>query len=484
MWEYYRGKSIFLTGGTGTLGTAILCRLLNQAAPKRVFILCRGGLENAYAKWQKLLPDAMATALSQSSCVTFLSGDITLKQMGLHESDWRTLKKSVQVIIHAASSISLTCPLPKLATSIIAPSLSLAEIAMEFADLQHFVYISTAYVNAHLWKTTDRCDVPVKECIYSLGPYQEIYDPHNLDEWAGFGPQTEHEWRSVLDTGTSIEFDYNDFPWPYAYAKHLTERLLINTFMQNEATEKLLIVRPSCLGPATSQPYPGYSSLSTSSTGLAASIMLYAGNTMKLPTRSADPENEVTMDEIPVDVVVDRILSHTAKGTFGCVHAVAGKRARLAFNDWWPAVMKERRLPWLVKPEWLPLDWHSPKLHSVAKFYVILGTSFAFEDDQVSRLLAKLNAHEKLHLKLFVDETGETNPYDLKPRRHRIRQMGMKIARKRHLPGCFVKLCCRSGTLSNQALAQKAQSSMHDYGSTLGLGVVSKETEGEMVRVK
>lgn len=418
----------------------------------------------------------MAAALAQSSCITFLSGDITLKQMGLHESDWRTLRKSVQVIIHAASSTSLVCPLPKLATSVIAPSLSLAEAAMEFADLQHFVYISSAYANAHLWKTSDQCDVPIKECIYSLGPHQEVYDPQNLDEWAGFGPQTEHEWRSVLDTGTSIEFDYNDFPWPHAYAKHLTERLLINTFMQNEATEKLLIIRPSCLGPALSQPYPGYSSSSsTPSTGLAASIMLCAGKKMKLSTRSSNPEQDITMDEVPIDIVVNRLLAHTAKGTFGCVHAVAGKRARLSFNDWWPAVMKERRLPWLVKPEWTNLDWHSPKLHPIAKFYVILGTSFEFDDTQASRLLAKLNAHEKLHLKLFADTIKESHPYDLKPRRHRIRQVGMHLAKKRHLPGCFVKLCCRPGKPEKQEILPKPQYSMHSMHSMREYGESFKE---------
>ncbi|KAJ5777026.1 hypothetical protein N7520_000272 [Penicillium odoratum] len=414
----------------------------------------------------------MAAALFQSSCITFLSGDITLKKMGLHETDWRQLKKSVQVIIHAASPISLTSSLQNLATSIIAPSISLAETAMEFEDLQNFIYISSAYANAHLWKTSNLSNVPVKESIYSLGPHGSVYDSQSLSSWAGFGPQTENEWRSVLETGTSIEFDYNDFPWPYAYAKHLTERLLINAFMQNETSEKLLIVRPSLLGPAISQPYPGYSSsTSTTSTELAAAILLYAGKHIKIPTRSADPENEVTMDEIPVDVVVDRLLAHAAKGTYGCVHAVAGKRARLSFADWWVAVMKERRL-WLVKPEWTSLDWHSPKLHPIARLHVTLGTSFEFEDNQATKLLGKLNPHEKLHLKLFADELDENRPYDFKIRRHRIREMGMAIAKKKHLPLCWVKLCCRPGK-SEKDVSCNSQHSMHEYGSSMD--VVSKE---------
>jgi thioester reductase-like protein len=43
IWEYYDGKILFLTGGTGLIGTSILLRLLNQATPEHIYVLCRGG---------------------------------------------------------------------------------------------------------------------------------------------------------------------------------------------------------------------------------------------------------------------------------------------------------------------------------------------------------------------------------------------------------------------------------------------------------
>jgi thioester reductase-like protein len=43
MWEFYNDKVIFLTGGTGFVGTTILYRLFTQATPRRVFVLTRGG---------------------------------------------------------------------------------------------------------------------------------------------------------------------------------------------------------------------------------------------------------------------------------------------------------------------------------------------------------------------------------------------------------------------------------------------------------
>jgi nucleoside-diphosphate-sugar epimerase len=43
VWDYYDGKVLFVTGGSGFIGTALLWRLLSQSSPERVYVLCRGG---------------------------------------------------------------------------------------------------------------------------------------------------------------------------------------------------------------------------------------------------------------------------------------------------------------------------------------------------------------------------------------------------------------------------------------------------------
>lgn len=46
IWDYYEGKTLFVTGGTGFVGTTLLYRLLSQAKPKHIYVLCRGGQES------------------------------------------------------------------------------------------------------------------------------------------------------------------------------------------------------------------------------------------------------------------------------------------------------------------------------------------------------------------------------------------------------------------------------------------------------
>lgn len=48
IWDYYQGKVLFITGGTGFIGTTVVYRLLTQASPKHIYVLCRGGYEYVF----------------------------------------------------------------------------------------------------------------------------------------------------------------------------------------------------------------------------------------------------------------------------------------------------------------------------------------------------------------------------------------------------------------------------------------------------
>jgi nucleoside-diphosphate-sugar epimerase len=391
----------------------------------------------AESKWNNTLPAPIANTLTRSHIITILDGELgDTATMDLDDDTLQMLKRRVHVFIHAACSIELKNSLRELSYTVIAPTLCLAKYALKFPNLEKFVFISSAYVNAHLWKMSDSSDVAVQERVYSLDRKSEdIYES---------APEI---WKEVQKNGTSPEFETHDFPWPYAYAKHLAERLVLHQASEKGALDKILIIRPSVVGPAEEFPYHGFTtSYSSPSTACAAAYALHPGRKIVLATRCENPDQEATIDEVPLDVVVDRLLLHTAAGTSGCVHAVSGEKRRLRLEDWWNAFRTERRLPWNIKPIWTNEDWHSSNLHHIARELKIIGTSFAFAEDKTDQVVETLSSEELGQLKLFTDRS---QPYhhSLIHRRHHIHHLAKEMVKRNKLPVpvCMTGLFCRKG---------------------------------------
>ncbi|KAJ5104593.1 hypothetical protein NUU61_001940 [Penicillium alfredii] len=406
LWEKFRDKNILITGGSGFLGTAIVHRLVTKAAaPGKIYILCRGGRDSLEKKWREWL-GTEADALLSAHNLIVLQGDIETMDV---DTALDGLKLELNVIIHVASTINLARPLKQIKNMIVYASLKLAELGEKCENLERFVYVSTAYANANLYQSRGTANVTVDEQIYTYG-----------------NDTTVDEFEELVKSDESIRFHefVEQFPYAYTYAKHLTERLL-----QKKLGDRLLIVRPSIIGPAQSYPFRGYSMpLSTPSTLFSAAIMLTPSRSMVLATRANNPMVEATSDEVPVDVVADRLLAHLAYGTTGPVHAVSGRNALSIFQNWWQECMKERRLPWKVNPVWRPIDWRSPELHPISRTTVLFGTSFEFSDDKTGDLFGTLNDEEKVEWELYTQKTD--TEYDLSQRRQHIRYCMKKIAKR------------------------------------------------------
>lgn len=304
--------------------------------------------------------------------------------MNMHV-DLATLRPEINIIIHAAASINLRSSISKIKDVIIGASAKLAKFALECEHLERFVYVSTAYVNGFVYQRSDAVDVDIAERIYTFT-----------------GDTTMAEWEEIQNNHEPVQFKefIDQFPFPYTYAKHLTERVLHHTLGEN-----LLILRPSIIGPAQRVPFEGFHvPLSTPFTVAAASLMITPSLSITFSTRSATPETETTCDEVPVDVVVDRLLAHISRGTTGVVHAVSGKRARIKSGDMIQGMMNERRIPWIPKNRWKHIHWHSPKLHQITRLYVIFGTSFNFSEEKTYHLWESLSETEKFNLELFADD--------------------------------------------------------------------------------
>ncbi|KAJ7099959.1 male sterility protein-domain-containing protein [Mycena belliarum] len=291
---FFRGQTIFLTGGTGGLGGCLLYKLALKVDARKIFILVRGSAAQAMASWAKTIPGQIASILATKK-VHLMVGDITKRNCGIDPAILAEMGEQVTLVIHCAANTNLMAPIHQTIADNCIPTLQLAELASTFKNLSRFVHISTAYVNSFL------PDGVVEEKIYDTG-------------------DAEQQLLEVMQTG-SVSHSAPKYDWvaPYTFSKYLTERLLL---LRNPCLP-ILIVRPTAIGPAISEPYSYYGP------SQSCPVTTYIRTYMKAPdsgvfhVSARHPTGSNIVDEIPVDFVANIILLHIVHGTGGIVHAGA-----------------------------------------------------------------------------------------------------------------------------------------------------------------
>ena len=189
--DFFKDKTIFLTGATGNLGGCLLYKLSAILHARQIYVLCRGSAALAKITITKHMP-LQAKDVLLNPCLTFIQGDIKEPNFAVPKPQLEQLEKEVQIIINAAADISLVAPLKDVIESDCMPPLELARMATRFQRLEQFIQISTAYCNSFL------PDGLVEEKMYPLG------DP-------------EDELKIAQETGSTQYL--SQFPAPYYYAK-------------------------------------------------------------------------------------------------------------------------------------------------------------------------------------------------------------------------------------------------------------------------
>ncbi|PYH72960.1 male sterility domain-containing protein [Aspergillus vadensis CBS 113365] len=419
MLDYYQGKTIFITGGSGFLGTALVHRVATTVEFKHIYLLQRGGKSGLSGKWHQHLPFDTAQWLLDHPRITILDGDMMKPSLGLDTDHIEMLKRNVHIIIHAASSINLAQRLQKMWPSVIRATEYAVELGLQCDKLERFVYVSTAYTNTHLCSLSPKGDVEMEERIIPLESTSPNDGNSTVDE----------EYSELQSRGSTKEYESNDFPWGYGYAKHLSERLVTDRFTRHGKYDRLLILRPSVIGPAESIPYPGYAvPTSAPMTMIAALFVNHTAFSFELSSRLDDPESESNLDEVPVDIVVDRLLAHLAYQTQGCVHAVSGRKARISFREIEAAVYHLRWLPWRFRLTWVKENGWSAKSDAISRLYKIFGTSFDFHEEKTEQLMSKLSVEERRTLRLF--NTRKVGAFGLASRSKQMYDCSTIFARK------------------------------------------------------
>ena len=145
-------NNVFITGGTGFLGKAVLVRLLDSSTYNKIYLLVRPGREqSAQDRLNKMINSIfpkgrVADILSR---VQAMAGDLTESGLGLSASDRQELVHCAHQILHIGASTDFGSPIEESRKYNVTGTYRVLELAMECkraGQLKRFDYISTAFV--------------------------------------------------------------------------------------------------------------------------------------------------------------------------------------------------------------------------------------------------------------------------------------------------------------------------------------------------
>ncbi len=144
---------IFLTGVTGSLGSALLGELLVKKANADIYCLVRSdGGESPQIRLNRVIED-MDIAVTNSKEHEFsrrifcIPGDIEQERLGMSTSDWSFLTSNVSCILHLAANVDFNLTIDESRRRNVESTRQTLEFAVQCCQKTlRFHYVSTAYV--------------------------------------------------------------------------------------------------------------------------------------------------------------------------------------------------------------------------------------------------------------------------------------------------------------------------------------------------
>lgn len=238
--EFYKNKSIFITGGTGFVGIALVEKILRSCPDvKKVYLLMR---PKKGKEIQERLEDitknsVFAVLLQQTSSDIFqklvaVAGDVGEENLGLSAADRQLLVDNVNVVIHSAATLDFQASLKPTVFINLLGTRRVMQLCQEIKNLSSMVHISSAFVNAFLLETEEK--------LYPA--------PGDAEKVIELAKSKEDKELDELTPGL-----IKDHPNTYTFTKHLAEHEV------NKCASKFPcgIVRPSMITAAWNEPIPG-----------------------------------------------------------------------------------------------------------------------------------------------------------------------------------------------------------------------------------
>ncbi|XP_021926220.1 putative fatty acyl-CoA reductase CG5065 [Zootermopsis nevadensis] len=280
---FFKGRCIFITGGTGFMGKVLVEKLL-RSCPEiaTIYLLMRPKRGNdVRTRHEELIRSQIFDRLRNehpgfASQLVAVRGDITLENLGVTPEDKSLIEKNVSVVFHCAANVRFDQKLNNAVRYNTLGTKRVLELAKHIDKLDAFVHVSTAYC---------QCDKPVLEEI----TYPSQTGPDNILQLV--------EWMDdeVLDLITPKLL--GNLPNTYAYSKNLTEQLVTNYGSKFPTA----IARPSIVTGTWKDPIPGWVENLNGPTGL----LVGAG---KGVIRSMHCRAEYDADILPCDMAINALI--------------------------------------------------------------------------------------------------------------------------------------------------------------------------------
>ena len=315
--DFYAGKSVLVTGGSGFLGKVLLekiVRCLPSVATVYVLMRSKKGVDAEERFETKVLDSRIWDRLKDDleeqngefertmAKLKPVQGDVNLPGLGLSDGAVRELSESVHVVFHLAASTQFQRRFDDHIVENVLGTLEVAELATRFVQLLAFVHVSTAFVNADL-----PSESVVQENVRELDFDAEAVVAQVCSGGGGGGlsfgvgtlsRRTAREDRIPEEIEKVYRRVRGKHPNSYTLTKSMAEVILVKRYGE---VLPLAISRPAITGAAWLEPVPGW--IDTVS---AAGTVFLAGGMGMLRVLPGNPDGVAEL--VPVDMVINSIL--------------------------------------------------------------------------------------------------------------------------------------------------------------------------------